>query len=107
MLSPMLRAHNRWAELFGAESYLMPDTRLGSASWWVPMTIVHGRGDSVVKMEYSREFIDAVREKFGDVRVELVTPEGEHGFDESVMEGDEGAGWLGDMLRGVERDWLE
>ncbi|KAH6089888.1 hypothetical protein HBI65_169100 [Parastagonospora nodorum] len=103
-LAPMLRAHGRWEEFFGEGKHVMPDTAVTDAGFWVPMWIVHGRDDSVVSVEWTEKFVERVRGRFPHVRVEVVSPEGDHGFDAELCEED--VGWLGELLKGVEGGWL-
>ncbi|KAF2437445.1 alpha/beta-hydrolase [Karstenula rhodostoma CBS 690.94] len=103
-VAPMLRAHGRWGEFFGTERHLMPDTRIEDAGFFVPTYILHGRDDTNVGVEWTEGFVARARELFPKTRFELVTPEGDHGFDGDVYE--EEAGWLGELLRGVEGEWL-
>jgi fermentation-respiration switch protein FrsA (DUF1100 family) len=82
----------------------MPDTAVEDAEFWVPMWIVHGRDDNVVSVEWTEKFVERVRGRFPHVRVEIVSPEGDHGFDAELCEED--VGWLGELLRQVEGGWL-
>lgn len=82
----------------------MLDTAVQDAAFWVLMWIVHGADDSVVPVEWTERFVERVRGRFADVRVEVVSPEGEHGFDVELCE--EGGVWLGEVLRGIEGEWL-
>jgi fermentation-respiration switch protein FrsA (DUF1100 family) len=84
----------------------MPDTRLEEAGFFVPTYIVHGRDDTVVPVKWSHAFVDKARERFSEMeaRFKLITPPGDHGFDEEMYEEDEP--WLGELLQEIERDWL-
>ncbi|ORY05072.1 Alpha/Beta hydrolase protein [Clohesyomyces aquaticus] len=103
-VSTMLRAHGRWDEFFGNAKHLMPDTRLEDAQFWVTTYIIHGENDTVVRVKWTRAFVEKIRARFPETKVELVTPEGDHGFDEAIYEDDEE--WLAELLKGVEGDWL-
>jgi fermentation-respiration switch protein FrsA (DUF1100 family) len=100
----MLRAHGRWGEFFGTGEYIMPDTAVEDASFWVPTYIVHGVDDSVVPVKWTEKFVGKVQGRFPEVKIELVMPPGDHGFDGEMFEEDEE--WLGSFLRGVEGEWL-
>ncbi|KAL5379442.1 hypothetical protein DPSP01_008508 [Paraphaeosphaeria sporulosa] len=103
-VAPMLRAHGRWGEFFGTGKHLMPDTRIEDAQFWVPTYILHGRDDTNVAVEWSEKFVGRARSLFPETKIELATPPGEHGFDGDLYEED--AGWLADLLKGVEGEWL-
>jgi fermentation-respiration switch protein FrsA (DUF1100 family) len=103
-VAPMLRAHGRWGEFFGNEKHLMPDTRLEDAKFFVPTYIIHGKDDTVVPVKWSYAFVDKAEKLLQQTRFKLVTPPGEHGFDEEIYEEDEP--WLRELLKEVEGDWL-
>jgi fermentation-respiration switch protein FrsA (DUF1100 family) len=103
-VSVMLRAYKRWDESFGTGKHIMPLESVEDAEWFTPTFILHGRDDTNVKVEYSGELVEKARKKFPEVKVELVTPPGEHGFDGDVYEEDEK--WLYELLREVEGEWL-
>ncbi|KAH7379131.1 Alpha/Beta hydrolase protein [Phaeosphaeria sp. MPI-PUGE-AT-0046c] len=103
-LSVMLRAYKRWDEFFGTGKYIMPLSAIEDAEVFVPTFILHGKDDTNVPVEYTVELVEKARTRFPEVKVELATPPGDHGFDGDVYEEDEE--WLRDMLRGVEGEWL-
>ncbi|KAF1975792.1 alpha/beta-hydrolase [Bimuria novae-zelandiae CBS 107.79] len=103
-VAPMLRAHGRWAEFFGEGPHLWPATRIEGAGFFVHTHVMHGRDDTNVPVELSRAFMESARKRFPRTRFEIVTPRGDHGFDAEISE--EGEAWLGEFLRGVERDWV-
>lgn len=103
-VAPMLRAHGRWGEFFGTGKHLMPDTRIEAAEFFVPTYILHGKDDTNVAVKWTEQFVGRARGLFPETRFELVTPPGDHGFDEDIYEED--AAWLRELLSGVERDWL-
>lgn len=102
-LAPMLRAYKRWGEFFGTAKHLMPDTRIESASFFVPTYIIHGKDDTIVPVKWSHAFIEKARQLFPKTRFEIITPPGDHGFDTGIYEEDEP--WLEDLLKEVEKDW--
>lgn len=103
-MSPMLRAHGRWAEVFGNGKHLMPDTRLDDAKFFVPTYIIHGKDDTVVPVKWTHAFVEKAKKLLPEARFELVTPPGDHGFDIDIYEEDEP--WLRELLKEVEEDWL-
>ncbi|KAH7134942.1 Alpha/Beta hydrolase protein [Dendryphion nanum] len=103
-MSAMMRAHGRWNELFGSGKHIMPDTRIEDAEFFIPTYIIHGKDDSVVPVKWTHSFVEKAKRLFPETRFELVTPPGDHGFDESIYENDEP--WLKNLLKGVEEDWL-
>ncbi|KAF2855265.1 alpha/beta-hydrolase, partial [Plenodomus tracheiphilus IPT5] len=103
-VSPMLRAHGRWAEFFGRGKHLMPDTRLDDAKFFVPTYIIHGENDTNVSVKWTHTFVEKARNLFPETRFALVTPPGDHGFDAEIYEEEEP--WLGELLKEVEHDWL-
>lgn len=103
-VAPMLRAYGRWGEYFGTGKHLMPYTTLEDAKFFVPTHIMHGKDDSNVPVGLSHAFVEKARKLFPDTRIEIVTPDGEHGFDGKIYEEDES--WLAEFLRKVEEDWL-
>ena len=103
-VAPLLRAYGLWGKYFGEGKHLMPNTRIEDAEFFIPTHIMHGRGDTNVPVEGSRKFVERGRELFPGVRFEIVTPEGDHGFDGRIYEEDEE--WLAEFLKGVEEDWL-
>jgi acetyl esterase/lipase len=103
-MSAMMRAHGRWGDIFGTAKHLMPDTRLDDARFLVPTYIIHGKDDTVVPVKWTHAFVDKAKKLFPDTKIELVTPPGDHGFDNQLYEEDEP--WLKDLLKGVEDDWL-
>jgi acetyl esterase/lipase len=102
-VAPMLRAYGRWKEFFGDGKHVMPDTRIEDAEFWVPTYIIHGRDDTVVPVKWTHVFVGKARGLFPDVKVEVVTPPGDHGFDGEMYEEDEA--WLKEVLEGVEASW--
>jgi acetyl esterase/lipase len=104
-LMAMLLAHGRWDEIFGTGQHLMPETRIESAKFFVPTYIIHGKDDTIVPVKWTEKFVKRARELFPDTTIELVTRPGEHGFDDSIYEDEEP--WLAEILRKVEKDWLE
>ena len=101
----MLRAHGRWGEFFGTAKHIMPDTRIEDAKFFVPTYIIHGENDSNVPVKWSHVFIEKATKLFPGTHLEIVTPPGDHGFDEGIYEEDEP--WLKDLLERVEKDWLK
>lgn len=104
-VAPMLRAHGRWGEFFGTAKHIMPDTRIEDAKFFVPTYIIHGENDSNVPVKWSHVFIEKATKLFPGTHLEIVTPPGDHGFDEGIYEEDEP--WLKDLLERVEKDWLK
>lgn len=104
-VSMMLRAHGRWGEVFGDGKHLMPDTRVEDARSLVPMYIVHGKDDTIVPVKWTHAFVEKVKKAVPEAHVMLVTPSGEHGFDENIYEEEEP--WLKELLEEIERDWDE
>lgn len=101
----LLLAYGRWDEFFGTGQHLMPETRIETAKFFVPTYIMHGKDDSLVPLKWTEKFVDRARELFPHTRFDLVTPPGEHGFDDSIYKEDHP--WLAEMLKSVEKDWLE
>lgn len=100
----MLQAYGRWDEFFGKGPHLMPYTRMETAKSFVPTYILHGKDDTLVPVSGTEKFVERARELFPETRFELVTPPGEHGFDDAIYEEDEP--WLAEMVKSVENDWL-
>ncbi|KAF2791280.1 alpha/beta-hydrolase [Melanomma pulvis-pyrius CBS 109.77] len=103
-MSAMLRAHGRWDEFFGKGKHLMPDTRLEDAKFFVPTYIIHGKDDSVVPLKWTHAFVEKAKNLFPETRFKLVTPPGDHGFDEEIYE--ENEPWLRELLKEVEEGWM-
>lgn len=103
-VAPMLRAHGLWKHYFGDERHVMPDTAIEDAKFFVPTYVVHGRDDTVVPVKWTHSFVEKAKGLFPDVRMELVTPPGDHGFDGEMYEEEEE--WLAGFLKGVEEIWL-
>ena len=101
----MLQAHGRWGEFFGTGPHLMPYTRIESAKFFVPLYVLHGKDDTLVPVKETEKFVERARQLFPETRIELATPPGEHGFDDSIYEEDEP--WLAELIKGVEKSWLE
>ncbi|EMD63951.1 hypothetical protein GGP41_002725 [Bipolaris sorokiniana] len=104
-IMPLLLAYGRWDEFFGTGQHLMPDTRIETAKSFIPTYVLHGKDDSIVPIKWTEKFVERARELFPDTRFDLVARPGEHGFDDSIYEEDEP--WLADMVKNVEKDWLE
>ena len=67
--------------------------------------ILHGKDDTLVPVSGTEKFVARAKELFPETKFKLVTPPGEHGFDDSIYEEDEP--WLAEMVREVETDWLK
>ncbi|KAH7079124.1 Alpha/Beta hydrolase protein, partial [Paraphoma chrysanthemicola] len=103
-VSMMLRAHGRWGEVFGEGKHLMPDTRVEDAKFLAPTYILHGEDDTIVPVKWTHAFVEKAKKAVPEARIRLVTPPGDHGFDESLYEEDEP--WLRELLRDIEKDWI-
>jgi acetyl esterase/lipase len=103
-MSAMMRAHGRWGDIFGTGKHLMPDTRIDDAKFFVPTFIIHGKDDTVVPVKWTHAFVDKAKNMFPETRIEVVTPAGDHGFDNVIYEEDEP--WLRELLKAVEEEWL-
>lgn len=98
---------HRWDRAFGTEKKLHPIERLDERHSFPPSLILHGDSDTSVKLEDCEEFLQKIETIMGSaVRdgVLLVVREGEHGFEEEMVEEDEP--WLAEQLQWLEGIWL-
>ncbi|KAJ9615822.1 hypothetical protein H2200_001899 [Cladophialophora chaetospira] len=70
-----------------------------------PILIIHGKEDTAVPVEGSEKWVEKVKGKFGNEKVELILRPGDHGFDNEPSITLE-APWLKDGLVTATEAWL-
>jgi acetyl esterase/lipase len=80
-----LAQQTRTREFYGEDDRLYPLKVFEKVDAVPYMLIIHGEDDTVVPIGGSIEFAEAVRDRFGEEKVDLrIVPGGEHGFDISA-----------------------
>ncbi len=103
-----LGAHMKYFdERFGTGKHLQPADALESAKYFPPTLILQGEQDTLVPVSQVRHFVDEIERVHGkQVRdqVRLVVKDGDHGFDNELVEED--TPWLKEELGRAEKAWL-
>jgi len=93
-----------YGKLFGEDSNLYPLEVLEKVERLAPMWVLHGIGDTIIPVEGSYKFEQAVKQKFPEAKLHTTYRDGDHGFDHEEA-ADLRTGWVKEGVSFIDKYW--